>query len=86
MFYFPRYALADKVGRVIVVHTMGFPHSDISGSKVARHLPETFRRQAASFIASMKPRHPPYALKIPIRNSKNYLRDLSPKAWERSSA
>jgi len=30
----------------------GFPHSDISGSKVARHLPEAYRRHAASFIAS----------------------------------
>ncbi len=30
---------------------MGFPHSDIFGSKVARHLPEAYRRHAASFIA-----------------------------------
>ena len=35
----------------IVVHTMRFPHSDIFGSKVARHLPEAYRRHAASFIA-----------------------------------
>ena len=28
-----------------------FPHSDISGSKVARHLPEAYRRHATSFIA-----------------------------------
>jgi hypothetical protein len=28
-----------------------FPHSDISGSKVAWHLPEAYRRHAASFIA-----------------------------------
>ena len=34
------------------VRRMGFPHSDISGSKVARHLPEAYRRHAASFIAS----------------------------------
>ena len=29
----------------------GFPHSDIPGSKVARHLPEAYRRHATSFIA-----------------------------------
>jgi hypothetical protein len=29
----------------------GFPHSEISGSKVARHLPEAYRRHATSFIA-----------------------------------
>jgi hypothetical protein len=29
----------------------GFPHSDISGSTVARHLPEAYRRHATSFIA-----------------------------------
>ncbi len=42
--------------------SIGFPHSDISGSKVARHLPGTYRSHATSFIASVKPRHPPYAL------------------------
>ena len=30
----------------------GFPHSEIFGSKVVRHLPETYRRQTASFITS----------------------------------
>ena len=30
---------------------MGFPHSEISGSKVARHLPGAYRRHATSFIA-----------------------------------
>ena len=30
----------------------GFPHSEISGSKVARHLPEAYRSHATSFIAS----------------------------------
>ena len=49
---------------------MGFPHSDIFGSKVARHLPEAYRRHAASFIASMKPRHPPYALNFLLGNLK----------------
>ncbi len=33
-----------SVVRIIVLHTTGFPHSDISGSKVACHLPETYRR------------------------------------------
>ena len=30
----------------------GFPHSEISGSKVAKHLPEAYRSNATSFIAS----------------------------------
>lgn len=30
-----------------------FPHSEIPGSKVATHLPEAYRRYAASFIASL---------------------------------
>lgn len=30
--------------RVIEVYSIGFPHSDISGSKVIRHLPEAYRR------------------------------------------
>jgi hypothetical protein len=30
---------------------IGFPHSDISGSKVQNHLPEAFRRLSTSFIA-----------------------------------
>ena len=34
------------------VYSAGSPHSDISGSKVARHLPEALRSRATSFIAS----------------------------------
>ena len=30
---------------------MGFPHSEISGSQVATHLPEAYRSYATSFIA-----------------------------------
>src|SRR3989344_3843937 len=37
--------------KVIKVYLMGFPHSEISGSKVARHLPEAYRSHATSFIA-----------------------------------
>jgi hypothetical protein len=33
--------------------SLGFPHSEISGSKVARHLPEAYRRHATSFIAML---------------------------------
>ena len=50
MFHFSEYALCVS-HRVIEVYSMGFPHSDIPGSPVATHLPETFRRYAASFIA-----------------------------------
>ena len=42
----------------------GFPHSEISGSKVAWHLPEAYRSHATSFIALLKSRHPPYALRF----------------------
>lgn len=45
---------------------IGFPHSDISGSKVARHLPEAYRRHATSFVATLMPRHPPYALTMDL--------------------
>ena len=49
---------------------MGFPHSDIFGSKVARHLPEAYRRHAASFIAfsSQGIHHTP--LNFPLGNLK----------------
>ncbi len=34
------------------VYSAGFPHSEISGSKVARHLPEAYRSRATPFIAT----------------------------------
>ena len=37
--------------KVIEVYSIGFPHSDISGSKVVRHLPEAYRSHTTSFIA-----------------------------------
>ncbi len=40
------------LSQMIEVYSTGFPHSDISGSKVARHLPETFRSRATSFVVS----------------------------------
>ena len=52
MFYFPGYASHIKC-EITKFYLVGFPHSDIFGSKVARHLPEAYRRHAASFIASM---------------------------------
>jgi hypothetical protein len=60
MFHFPRFATLLR--ETIEDFSMRFPHSDISGSKVAWHLPEAYRRHAASFFAFLKPRHPPYAL------------------------
>jgi hypothetical protein len=36
---------------IALVHSAGFPHSEIPGSKVATHLPGAYRRYAASFIA-----------------------------------
>ncbi len=51
MFHFPAYASRHKVG-ISEGCSEGFPHSEIAGSKVARHLPDAYRRQTASFIAS----------------------------------
>ena len=50
MFHFPGFASRTHV-RDHSITRAGFPHSDTSGSKLARQLPGTFRRQAASFIA-----------------------------------
>ena len=61
MFHFPRLTSRITAGSQRF-RSVGFPHSDIYGSKVAWHLPEAYRCHAASFIAFLKPRHPPYAL------------------------
>ena len=53
-------------------HRDGFPHSDIYGLTLARQLPVAYRSRAASFIASLESRHPPYALKFPIRKFVNH--------------
>jgi hypothetical protein len=50
MFYFPGFA-PDIKCQVSRFYLEGFPHSDIFGSKVARHLPEAYRCHAASFFA-----------------------------------
>ncbi len=63
MFYFSGFAPNICYdARQFVFPQIRFPHSDISGSKVAQHLPEAFRRHAASFIAHIISSHPPYAL------------------------
>ena len=66
MFYFAEYAIGLR--RSIAVCAMRFPHSDIPGSKVATHLPEAFRRYAASFIAfsSLGIHHSPLLPTIPM--------------------
>ena len=38
--------------KIVEVYSTGFPHSEIFGSKVAKHLPEAYRSNATSFIAS----------------------------------
>ena len=52
MFHFPGCALFAIKTKVVEVYSTGFPHSEISGSKVATHLPEAYRSYATSFIAS----------------------------------
>ena len=44
---------ANWVLGVSIYHRNRLPHSEISGSKVATHLPEAYRSYAASFIASL---------------------------------
>lgn len=48
MFHF--IGFASLAGSHDITH-MEFPHSEISGSKVVWHLPETYRSQTTSFIA-----------------------------------
>ena len=36
---------------VTAVYAVGFSHSEIPGSKVAKHLPEAYRSHATSFVA-----------------------------------
>ena len=43
MFQFPRLALYDYVFIVKYTRMCGFPHSEISGSKLAKQLPEAYR-------------------------------------------
>ena len=50
LYNFLLYKLRAKLA--MRVYRIGFPHSEISGSKVAKHLPEAYRSNATSFIAS----------------------------------
>ena len=66
-----------------------FPHSEISGSKVARHLPEAYRSHATSFIATSSQgiHHTP--LNFLLGNSKTVIlvqaievvQEFFPAAW-----
>lgn len=58
--------------RVIEGYSIGLPHSEISGSKLAKQLPEAYRSYAASFFAffSLGIHHTPL-LRFPERNSEN---------------
>ena len=71
MFQFPGCAPCIKY-TVIRCYLMGFPHSEISGSKVVWHLPETYRSQTTSFIApfSQGIHHAPL-MELPVRSSTN---------------
>lgn len=50
MFHFPRYTYAINL-HIIEVHSMRFPHSEILGSNIVRHIPQAYRRHTASFVA-----------------------------------
>ncbi len=51
MFYFPRYYFCNRLQ--ILAEARGFPHSEISGSKVVWHLPEAYRSYTPSFIVTV---------------------------------
>ena len=51
MFHFSGSAHAVFTQHATLVFSVRFPHSEIPGSKVATHLPETYRSYATSFIA-----------------------------------
>ena len=53
MFYFPRCAVPSFNGTNFAYREIGFPHSEIPGSKVGSHLPEAYRKHPTSFIASI---------------------------------
>ncbi len=71
MFYFPGYANQLKCWNKRIM-SLGFPHSDISGSKVVWHLPEAYRRHTASFIALLCQGIHHMLLTFPIRKCKNH--------------
>jgi len=62
MFHFPK--SAPRIKYEVTAEAAGFPHSEISGSKVARHLTEAYRSFTTSFIAikSLGIHHTPLAL------------------------
>ena len=68
MFYFPGYA--PYVIRTVSTEVEGFPHSEISGSKVARRLPEAYRSHATSFIAILSLGIHHMLLNFPLGNLK----------------
>ena len=53
MFHFSGFASRQKNRDVPIYHRNGFPHSEIPGSQVAKHLPEAYRSHATSFIAAV---------------------------------
>jgi hypothetical protein len=52
MFHFSGFAFRD-IAEYLTSLQDGFPHSEILGSKVAKHLPGAYRSHATSFIASI---------------------------------
>lgn len=68
--------------KIVEVYSTGFPHSEISGSKVAKHLPEAYRSTATSFIASYSQGIHRTPLNFLLRNLKtttlHYCREIHP--------
>ena len=72
--YFLLYKLRAKPA--MRVCRIGFPHSEISGSKVATHLPEAYRSYATSFIASYSQGIHRTPLNFLLRNLKTTIHTL----------
>ena len=80
MFYFPEYA--SYIICMIPTEVGGFPHSEISGSKVARHLPETYRSHATSFIAILSQGIHHTLLNFLLENLKTTQTESSPLTFQ----
>lgn len=74
MFHFSRFRSYCKQYATLV-YNVRFPHLDIFGSKVARHLTEAYRSHATSFIAfrSQGIHHLPIKIKITSISFLNFL-------------
>ena len=75
MFYFP--GCTPYVIHTVSCKHEGFPHSEIVGLTVARHLPHAYRSHATSFIAILSQGIHHTLLNFPIRKFKNHYTNIT---------